>query len=132
MHNPSRDEIFILGNIGIYGILLGEFELAHPIVRMLQSERPDSAAGFIAEALQLNVIEDYAGAAQLLERSGALQADDDLEEAICLYLFSLFHAREEERACALAEAFLQGNAIESEVGIRVLTRLLQQYGELED
>ena len=131
MYRPTKDEIFILGNIGIAGVFLEEFELANPVIRLLQTERPKNAAGFIAGAIQLNQIHDYAGAATLLETSGALQADVNLEEAICLYLVSLLHAGEEERARELAEDFLLEGVVESDLAIRTMSEVIELVDRLQ-
>ncbi|MEH6633697.1 MAG: hypothetical protein V7776_23070 [Halopseudomonas aestusnigri] len=127
MYNLSKDEVFVLGNIGIMGVLLNKYELSYPMIEMLQTERPDNAAGFVAEALYLNSLGEFGEAASLLEVSGSLEADINRDEALALYIFSLFHSQQQERAYQLARALLAEETVETEDPIRALSEIIDLY-----
>jgi len=124
MFDMSKDDIFLLGNIGLSAIIAGYGDEVMPLLDVVKSERPLNAGGFIAEALHLYAKGETEAAVALLEETTALRADVNLDEALAFHLFLLHRTGAAEKVLALGESYLAERLVTSPQAVATIEEIV--------
>lgn len=103
----DKDDIFILGNIGLVSIDGNYIETGLELMQYIQSVQPQNAAGFVGEAVYHFTKQEYEKGIEVLEESGALEAEEGSDFALALHVSLLHAAGREDDANTLTEAYLE-------------------------
>lgn len=111
MNLVSKDDVFLLGNLGMMAVMTGHGEEALPILEFMQEIRPHNAGGFIGEALYHYSKGDTDTAMAMMEETIAMDSEVNRDEALAFHLFILFHSGNVEDANQLSHAYLDAQLI---------------------
>lgn len=123
----TKDEVFILGGLGITGVLMSELERAEPLIVLLQAHRPKNAAGFVAEALYFAAKGESQAAIEVLEESGALEMETNFEQAISLYVHLLSTSDRRDEAFQIAKAIIEDGSMTQASSLEVIEEVIKNY-----
>lgn len=116
----SRDDIFVLGNIASLATRIGLGEGAQSLWKLVQEARPGNAGGFLIEAMYLFSTGNFIAGIELLENSGALEAEVNRDEAIAFHLYLLQQNGQFEQAYTLGKAYLDEDLLQSEAALEAV------------
>jgi len=122
----TKDEVYILGGVGITGILMGELERSKGLVVLLQQYRSDNAAGFVAEALYFLAQNKLDVAIDVLEQTRAMEMKKNYEQAISLYIDLLSRAGREQEAIEIAQEILGSGSMKDKNCLDVIKSVLNK------
>lgn len=122
----KQDDIYIIGNIGLVSMDGDNKDKGLEMMKYIQDIRPNNAAGYIGEAVYLFTIAEYEKAISVLEKSGALEAEENSDSAMALHVTLLHAGGRSEEAIELTDAYLDEGLITEQNAIQTLkdTRLI--------
>jgi tetratricopeptide (TPR) repeat protein len=122
----TKDEVFILGGLGITGVLMNELQRSESLIILLQQYRPRNAAGFVAEALYFSAKGDPHTAIEILEESNALEMETNYEQAISLYIHLLHTVGRKSEAYEIAQEILKEGIVTQRHSLDLIQNILKK------
>lgn len=125
----NADDMFVLGNIAATAIKKGHGALAEPLLRLIQAERPANAGAFVLEAMYMHSVGRTEDARAFLETSGALQTENNRDEAVAFHLYLLQQSGDVEQAHELGQAYLAEGLVTSESAISAVSTVVAECAD---
>ncbi|MDC0659466.1 hypothetical protein N6L27_15805 [Leisingera sp. SS27] len=125
----NADDMFVLGNIAATAIKTGYGDLAQPLLKLIQEERPANAGAFVLEAMYLHSIGQTEEARLFLETSGAFQTENNRDEAVAFHLYLLQQAGSIEQAHELGQAYLAEELVTSPSAIAAVSTVIAECAD---
>jgi hypothetical protein len=125
----TKDDLFILGNIGARAILSGRGAETEKILSVLQAEQPNNAGSFLMQAVYMFSKRQVKEAIAFLEESPIFTADTNGDEAVAFFLVLLKEDGQLERARTLGDAILVNGLVESPSARHAILKVLDDIEE---
>lgn len=131
----TKDDVFLIGNIGMMGVIANRGEEIAPMLEFVKTARPQNAGGFIVEALHLYSSGETEAALVLMEDVVSLDMEANRDEALAFHTFLLMQNGKTKEAHTLAQAYLEDQIVttpEAKATIEEILKLTSAMVEPED
>ncbi|MEO1599436.1 MAG: hypothetical protein AAFU49_03020 [Pseudomonadota bacterium] len=126
----TDDDFYVMGNLCMTAITVGQGERARQIMSLVKRERPHSAQGFVMEALFLHQSGRTADAVALLETPEARAVQVGRDEALALHVVLLGASGQEAQASALGRRLIEAGALRSRSSRYMVLSVVEKAGDL--